>query len=75
MNAKFNNVLNAILGSLGKETRSKNERKVPAMADEKIGRSALIGIKPEEIATTGKAGQLDKNNLSILQCALSRKVL
>lgn len=68
-------VLNTFVGSLGKETRSKNERKVPAMANEKIARSALIGIKPEEIATTGKAGQLDKNKLSISLCALSSKIL
>ena len=55
--AKFNNLLNSIVGSLGKETRSKKERKIPVMTDEKTARSALILIKPEEIATTGKTGQ------------------
>ena len=56
--AKLKNTLkNVITVLLGKETRAKNERKSFTLPEDKIPRSALIGIKPEDMEKTEQTGQ------------------
>lgn len=43
-------------GSREKITRKKHERKIPALPFEKIARSALIGLKPEDVFKVTNAG-------------------
>jgi len=43
-------------GSLGKKSGNKHHKKKTALPDEKTARSALIGIKPEEILTVRNGG-------------------
>jgi len=44
------------VGSLGKKSGNKHHKKKTALPDEKTARSALIGIKPEEILTVRNGG-------------------
>lgn len=45
-----------VKGSREKITRKKHERKIPALPFEKIARSALIGLKPEDVFKVTNAG-------------------
>lgn len=44
------------LGSLEKKSGNKHHKKKTALLDKKTARSALVGIKPEEILTIGNGG-------------------
>ena len=44
------------IGSLEKKSRNKHHKKKTALLDEKTARSALVGIKPEEILTVRNGG-------------------